>query len=139
MLAETGTHLGPGPWDDDLKEIETHYLSNNGEFFVGEYLSDTPSKFLVAMGTLRQMTEERGEIKRIRVLREFQGQGIGKKILHMLEESARKLGYKVLQLDTTTLQEAALRLYRKAGYEEIRREKGQGLEMIFFEKVLSQS
>lgn len=136
VLAETGAHLGPGPWDDDLKNIEEHYLNSNGEFLVAEYQSEVRGKFLIAMGALRRLSEDRGEIKRMRVLREFQGQGIGKTILRTLEARARELGYKILQLDTTTLQEAAQGLYRNAGYQEIRREKGQGLEVIIFEKNL---
>ena len=34
-LNEVGAHLGSGPWDDDLDEIESVYLDQGGEFLVG--------------------------------------------------------------------------------------------------------
>ena len=34
-LNEVGAHLGSGPWDDDLHEIENVYLDADGGFLVG--------------------------------------------------------------------------------------------------------
>ena len=34
-LNEVGAHLGSGPWDDDLDDIENVYLDSGGEFLVG--------------------------------------------------------------------------------------------------------
>lgn len=136
-LMQTGAFLhGHGKWDDDFKDIDGHYLKNRGEFLVAEHQTDAKTKIIIAMGALRQMTEERGEIKRMRVLPEFQGQGLGKVILGMLEDRARELKYTVLQLDTSVLQIAAQKLYQKNGYKEIKRDAVGGIETIFFEKQL---
>ena len=131
-LEAAGAHVGNGPWDSDLLNIEGVYLENNGAFLVG--LLDGQ---IVAMGALRKISDEKGEIKRMRVLPQFQRQGFGQAILDVLEKEAVERGYKTLCLDTTVLQVAAQKMYLKDGYSEVRRTKqGFPFEMIFYEKRL---
>ena len=75
-LEAVGAHVGNGLWDSDLLNIEGVYLENNGAFLVG--LLDGQ---IVAMGALRNISDEKGEIKRMRVLPQFQRQGFGQVIL----------------------------------------------------------
>lgn len=131
-LAQTGAHLGNGPWDNDLRHIEQVYLENSGEFLVGEYEDQ-----LVAMGALKKISSERAEIKRMRVYPSVQGRGFGQAILEALEQRAKELGYTTLHLDTTVKQIAAQKLYSKNGYKEISRGIVAGLETIFFEKIIA--
>ena len=131
-LEAAGAHVGNGPWDSDLLNIEGVYLENNGAFLVG--LLDGQ---IVAMGALRKISNEKGEIKRMRVLPQFQRQGFGQVILDVLEKEAVARGYKTLCLDTTVLQVAAQKMYLKDGYIEVRRTKqGFPFETIFYEKRL---
>jgi len=133
-LESVGVYLGNGPRDDDLYHIEAVYLQNGGEFFVG--ISDGR---LVAMGALKRISDERAEIKRMRVHPDCQRRGFGQTMLTALEVRARELGYHSLQLDTTTLQIGAQRLYEKNGYVEVRRGKVAQFECIYYEKTLSDS
>jgi GNAT superfamily N-acetyltransferase len=121
--------LGNGARDDDLRQIEDVYLNAHGEFLVGS-LEDR----LVAMGALRQSSEHRAEIKRMRVYPDCQRKGFGQAILTALEQRAKELGYSTLHLDTTTVQEAAQRFYTKNGYIEVRRGQAHGFHLIFYEK-----
>ncbi len=131
-LEAAGAHVGNGPWDSDLLNIEGVYLENNGTFLVG--LLDGQ---IVAMGALRKISDEKGEIKRMRVLPQFQRQGFGQAILDVLEKEVVAKGYKTLCLDTTVLQVAAQKMYLKDGYIEVRRTKqGFPFETIFYEKRL---
>lgn len=131
-LEATGAHVGNGPWDSDLLNIKSVYFENNGAFLVG-MLNDQ----IVAMGALRKISEKKGEIKRMRVLPEFQRRGFGQAILDILEKEALKRGYKILYLDTTVLQIAAQKMYLKNGYIEVSRKKqGFPFETIFYEKRL---
>lgn len=131
-LEAAGAHVGNGPWDSDLLNIEGVYLANNGMFLVG--LLDGQ---IVAIGALRKISDEKGEIKRMRVLPQFQRQGFGQAILDVLEKEAVKKGYKILCLDTTVLQVAAQKMYLKDGYTEVRRTKQSfPFETIFYEKRL---
>ncbi len=133
-LAQVGAYLGKGPWDDDLRRIDEVYLRDRGEFLVGDDPHD-PAR-LVAMGALRRTSETRAEIKRMRVRLDYQGRGYGRQMLSALEARARALGYTTLHLDTSTAQEAAHRLYERAGYQEVRRAELRGLELIYYEKRL---
>ena len=112
-LAGTSAHPGNGPWDDDLHDIEGHYLSPGGSFLVG--LVDGK---IVAMGALKRMDGTAGEIKRMRVAPHYQGRGYGQAVLLALEYLAQKMGLSKLELETTDVQPAAQQLYKQNGYRE---------------------
>ncbi|MBD2100175.1 GNAT family N-acetyltransferase [Leptolyngbya sp. FACHB-261] len=127
-LSQVGANAGPGPWNDDLDQIEETYLQK-GDFVVG--FIDTQ---LVAMGALRPTSPARAEIKRMRIHPDYQRRGFGQQVLNHLEQKARTLGYKVLHLDTTDRQAAAQQFYMKNGYLEVERKEWKGMTMIFYEK-----
>jgi GNAT superfamily N-acetyltransferase len=130
-LHDAGAHAGDGPWDDDLRSISAVYL-NYGEFLVGEL-----DGAIVAMGALRRSAPDRAEVKRMRVDPAYQRRGFGELILGRLEARARELGVRTLFLDTTVVQTGAEQLYRKHGFIETGRAEAAGLELILFEKHLS--
>jgi len=123
--------LGHGEWDKDLKNILEIYHNNRGAFVVAEY-----DGHIIGMGALRNVSRDTAEIKRMRVLPERQGEGLGTKLLHLLENEAKKLNYKKLILDTSVRQKAAIHLYKKHGYIEYKRGMLGGLETIFMEKLI---
>ena len=128
-LNEVGAHLGTGPWDDDLDEIETFYLDEGGEFLVGVVGGE-----VVAMGALRQISPEWAELKRMRVRPGLQGRGYGQAMLDALHRRASDLGYSRLRLDTTVQQRGAQRLYLKNGYREAGRGVVGPFDCIFYER-----
>lgn len=130
-LAETGAHAGNGPWDEDLHRIRATYLDVGGEFLVGLHEGR-----VVAMGALRRIDADRAEVKRMRVHPADQRRGFGGAVLEALERRARELAYTSLRLDTTTVQVAAQRLYRRHGYREVGRTVIGGFDTILCEKRL---
>ena len=129
-LEHVGAYAGHGPWDNDLHHIEQVYLLNGGEFLVGIYEGR-----VVAMGAFKKTDAERAEIKRMRVHPDFQDRGFGQLILLALEARARAMDYAVLHLDTSTVQVAAQKLYRKHGFRETGETKvSRGSTDILFEK-----
>ncbi|MDQ3855545.1 MAG: GNAT family N-acetyltransferase [Chloroflexota bacterium] len=133
-LLPTGADAGPGPWDDDLLDIEGIYLQPGGEFLVGECDGQ-----IVAMGALRRTSGERAEVRRVRVDPAFQRRGLGRRMLEALERRALELGYRELHLDTTPVQLAAMAMYEQLGYQEVGRGEWHGFEKIYFEKELPHS
>jgi ribosomal protein S18 acetylase RimI-like enzyme len=95
---------------------------------------------VVGMGAVRKLEDGAGEIKRMYIKPELQGKGLGKEMMGRLEEKARELGYSTLRLDTAWFLEAAVHVYRRAGFVE--REKYSGTESegdsnyIYMEKML---
>mgnify|MGYP001589444638 FL=1 len=94
-LKQQKAYVGSGEWDKDLDNIENVYLKN-GEFVIGEI-----DNKIIAMGAFKKVSDKKAEIKRIRIHPDYQRKGFGQTILNELEKRAAKLGYKILQLDTT--------------------------------------
>ncbi|GLX00875.1 GNAT family N-acetyltransferase [Microtetraspora sp. NBRC 16547] len=133
-LAQVGLMPGDGVYyDDDFPRIHSVYIADRGDFLVGEESGGR----IVAMGGLRRIDDETAEMCRLRVHPEFQRRGYGAMILERLEERARELGYRVLRGDTTLQQGAAVELYRKYGWREIRREVRGGSVVLYGEKYLT--
>ncbi len=128
-LNEVGAHLGSGPWDEDLDEIEGVYIESGGEFLVGVVGGE-----VVAMGALRRVSPGVAEVKRMRVKPGLQGRGYGQTLLDALHRRAAELGYSTLHLDTTVRQRAAQRFYLKNGYSEVGRGSIGPFECIFYER-----
>ncbi len=62
--------------------------------------------------------DDRCRMKRMYVMPENRGQGIGKALAEGVMELAREAGYKTMVLDTTEGMEAARKLYASLGFEE---------------------
>lgn len=124
-----------GHWNDDLDDIAKNYLDSGGDFVVG-----TLDGHIVAIGAFKKLSASTAEVKRMRVLPEFQGQGIGKMLLKYLEEEIKNHGYREIELHTTINQQAAQKLYEDNEYREFKREtKGWPFEVIFYKKDLQAS
>ncbi|GGL44093.1 GNAT family N-acetyltransferase [Planomonospora parontospora] len=131
-LAQVGLAPGDGVWyDDDFPRINEVYLADRGEFLVGEI-----GGRVAAMGGLRRIDDETAEMCRLRVHPEFQRRGHGARMVLSLEARAVELGYVRLLCDTTLNQHAAIGLYRKYGWREIRREERGGYVVLYWEKDL---
>lgn len=62
--------------------------------------------------------DDRCRMKRMYVLDEARGKGVGRMLAEACLESARKDGFKVMVLDTTKSMDAARGLYASLGFEE---------------------
>lgn len=72
------------------------------------------------------------EVKRLYVLPEYKGEGIGRKLMQHAIAQARLRHYHVLYLDTLTRLEPALQLYRSLGFEPIDPYHEGGVEGICY-------
>jgi putative acetyltransferase len=70
----------------------------------------------VACGALRRHGGSVGEVKRMYTLPSHQGQGIGGRIVAMIEELARKEELARLVLETGHRHDAAWRVYERSGF-----------------------
>ena len=75
----------------------------------------------VAIGCVgvRRWKSDTAELKRMYLQPAARGAGMGKRLLAAALEQARRLGYRNILLDTLPAMEAAISLYRNAGFDDI--------------------
>ncbi len=111
--------------DDFLNEIAggeekraeyIHYnqLNDIHDVFVA-YDNDVP----VGSASFKKYDDECAEVKRVFVKQEYRGKGISIRLMELLENTARKQGYRYLILESGEPLVAAMALYRKIGYKVI--------------------
>jgi GNAT superfamily N-acetyltransferase len=91
----------------------------------------------VAGGGVKRLDERACEIKRMYVVPEARGRGVGRELLAALEELARDLGYAVARLDTGPKQPGAQRMYERAGYAAVPDYNGNPYASFWGEKALA--
>jgi GNAT superfamily N-acetyltransferase len=99
-----------GPTRDASMFVEPH-----GVFLV---LRDDDGR-AIGCGGIARFDDARGEVKRMYVLPEARGRGLGRRLLDELEAEARRLGYASVVLETGDRQQEAVGLYESTGYERI--------------------
>lgn len=103
-----------------------------GVFLVGFAETGQP----LCGGGVKRLPDGACEIKRMYVIPEARGRGLGVVLLEALEDAARGLGYTVARLDTGPRQPHAERMYRNAGYEPIGNFNDNPVASFFGEKRL---
>lgn len=66
-----------------------------------------------------------------------QGQGLGRYLLSLAEQTARDLGYDTIRLYTHEKMSANIALYTRLGYAETHRARERGLNRVYFAKPIS--
>jgi GNAT superfamily N-acetyltransferase len=91
----------------------------------------------VAGGGIKRLDDRACEIKRMYVVPQARGRGVGRELLAALESFARDLGYAVVRLDTGAKQPHAQRMYERAGYVPVPDYNGNPYAAFWGEKPLS--
>jgi carbonic anhydrase len=101
-------------FDEELATLPGKYSSPEGRL----YLVKTGNKYIGCIG-LRKYENEICEMKRLYIKPEARGLGIGHKLVELIINDAKKIGYKKMRLDTIKNQmAAAIEIYKKNGFVE---------------------
>ena len=101
----------------DMDDIQKNYFENGGTFLV--MLEDGQ---MICTGAIRKLDDETCELKRLWLLTEYHGQGLGYRMLQELLSIAKEMGYKRMRLETDPeAQRRALNFYKQIGFYEIPR------------------
>ncbi len=93
----------------------------------------------IGCGALKFHGSEPAEIKRMWVSAEARGTGLGRRLLHALEDHARQAGARTVRLETNRTLEEAIHLYRTSGYREVQAFNDEPYAHHWFEKNLSET
>ncbi len=74
---------------------------------------------VIGGGAIRRYDDENIELKRVFVHTEYQGRGIGSRLVSLLIEWAMELGYKRMILETGELLAESCAMYKKLGFKVI--------------------
>ncbi len=114
-----------------MDDIQKSYFDNGGTF-----LGMFEDGQMICTGALRRMDGETCELKRLWLLHDYHGRGLGYRMLSELLSIAREMGYKRVRLETDPVaQSRALDFYKQAGFYEIPGYSGRNdevaMEMAF--------
>ncbi|MDJ0736655.1 MAG: GNAT family N-acetyltransferase [Nostocaceae cyanobacterium] len=114
VLSEYGLGWEPNGADQDVLQIETYYWGTGGEFWVIEYqgkLVGTAAYYPVKRG------ENAVEIRKMYLLPQVRGLGLGKYLLQQLEEAIASRGFQLIWIETASVLAEAVKLYESQGYQ----------------------
>lgn len=114
VLSEYGLTWEPRGADRDVVDVETFYQTVGGEFWVIEYQGKV-------VGTSAYYPVERGEkaveIRKMYLLPEVRGEGLGKFLLQQLEQTIANRGFQKIWIETASALQEAIQLYENSGYQ----------------------
>jgi putative acetyltransferase len=113
VLQEYRLDCEPEGSDRDVLEVETCYWQTGGDFWVVE-------RDGVLVGTAGYYPIQRGqnavEIRKMYLLPEVRGQGLGRYLLTSLESAIQARGFDEIWIETATVLKQAVKLYETSGY-----------------------
>jgi len=127
-----GVDLSFQDFPDELINIRTQYNRPKGALLLAY-----DKKEAIGCVGIREFDSEIAELKRMFIFKEYQGCKIGRKMLDMIVDVAKQLGYKKIRLDTLPDMTTAQNLYRASGFYEIPAYRFNPIEgTVFLEKLL---
>lgn len=113
VLAEYGLTCEPTHSDRDVLEVEAYYWETGGEFWIVE--ADG-----VRVGTAGYRPTSRSlravELRKMYLLPQARGQGLGRYLLTTLESAIQQRGFDEIWLETASVLKQAVGLYEASGY-----------------------
>lgn len=100
---------------EDMDDIQQAYFDNGGIFLVM-----TDNDRLIGTGAIRKLEDKICELKRLWLLTEYHGRGLGYRMMQELLSFAREKGYERIRLETDPIyQKRAVEFYKRLGFYEI--------------------
>jgi putative acetyltransferase len=118
VLTEYGLKPDPEGTDADLKDIEATYIASGGMFSVLE------NEVGQVLGTvaLFPLSSTTCELRKMYLDKNARGSGQGRRLLKHALSEARRLGFKIVELETASVLQDAIQMYIKYGFKPIERE-----------------
>ena len=106
-------------FDDNLNHLSDFYLAepDRRHYFI---LLDEEGKLVGGIGLAEiDIFEDCAELQKLYLANEVKGQGLSYRLMDLLEDKAKELGYRRMYLETHDNLGIAIHAYERAGYKEI--------------------
>jgi len=113
VLNEYKLEIDTGEIDKDLTDLDKYYFNDKGWFFVLEVEGK-----IIASSAICRMSDKQCELRKMYLLKEYQGKGFGKLLLEASLKKAMELGYEEIILESNKVLQTANAMYRNYGFEE---------------------
>jgi putative acetyltransferase len=134
VLAEYGLAWDPTGADRDVLEVEQWY--HNGAFWVVEQadkLVGTAAYYPIARG------ENAVEIRKMYLLPEARGQGLGRYLLEQLERAIAAQGFGQIWLETASVLAGAIKLYERNHYQPTTGVETDRCDRVYIKQLTSET
>ncbi|EXG87034.1 acetyltransferase, N-acetylglutamate synthase [Clostridium sp. ASBs410] len=117
-------------YDSELDHLADKYARPNGRLYIAKVEDEA-----VGCIGLRKIDDENCEMKRLYVKPAFRGHQIANKLVELIINDAKEIGYKSILLDTLPFLEGAIRLYKKLGFYEIESYNNSPMDNLVYLKL----
>ena len=133
VLAQYNLPWLPDSADKDAIEVEQYYFQKGGDFWVVE---NNQGK---VVGSAAYYPIKKGhnavEIRKMYILPEVRGKGLGRYLLQQLEEVIKAQGYQEIWLETVTILVEAVQLYESSGYVPATGNETPRCDLVYYKKI----
>ena len=112
VLEEYGLSPSPSSTDADLDDIIASYAARGGLFRV----ITSADGAVVGCGGLYPIDRTEAELRKMYLLKDARGQGLGRMLLNDLIAAARERGFERVVAETASVLREAIGLYRSSGF-----------------------
>lgn len=113
VLNSHGLVTNPQETDKDISDIARYYVNNNGWFEVIEYRGE-----IIGSYGIYRIDQTTCELRKMYLYPEFQGRGLGRRMMERAFNKAVELGCTRMILETNKKLDRAIKLYKKYGFKE---------------------
>jgi ribosomal protein S18 acetylase RimI-like enzyme len=118
--------------DDELQYFPQKYEEPDGTFIIAK-----DNNNVIGCVAIKKLEEDICEMKRLFVNDKYKNNGIGKKLVEIIIEEAKRKNYKKIRLDTMKIMESAINLYYKNNFYEIKPYyNNPNKDVLYLEKLL---
>ena len=128
-----GEEVDAAGLDHDVADWQAEYDGAAGVMLI---VVD-PAGEVVGTAAVRRLAPEVTELKRMWLQPAHRGRGIAARLMDRVLEEARALGGRVLRLDSEARLQAAVRLYRRYGFQEIADYNGNPRADVWMERRIA--
>ena len=112
---EFAEYLKIQKYDKELENPASKYGMPEGRL----YLAYVGEELAGCVGLKKLDENDQCELKRMYVRPKFRGRQMGEKLLDVILQDARDIGYKEMYLDTLPFLKSAIKMYHRRGFYEI--------------------